>query len=119
MITFQLSKTEQAARKEAHEVAEKELRPLSLECDRTESIPEEFFWRMKRRGATRTPTPEGENPQGRRWAVLGVLSSEETAWGDAGLATGIPGPGLAAPPRARQGPKAKPHKAAAGRCWAC
>ncbi|HEY7347599.1 MAG TPA: acyl-CoA dehydrogenase family protein [Ktedonobacterales bacterium] len=98
MIDFQLSKAEQAAREEAHEIAEKDLRPFSLECDRTESIPDEFFWRMKRRAATRTPTPQGESQQSRRWAVLGVLNSEETAWGDAGLATGIPGPGLAAPP---------------------
>ncbi len=98
MIDFQLSKAEQAAREAAHAVAEQELRPISLECDRTESIPDAFFWNMKRRAATRAPSPEGEVQQGRRWAVLGVLNSEETAWGDAGLATGIPGPGLAAPP---------------------
>ncbi len=95
MIDFQLSKTEQAAREAAHFIAEKELRPISLECDRTESIPDSFFQRMKRIGATRTPTGTGE---GRRWSLLGVLASEETAWGDAGLATGIPGPGLAGPP---------------------
>ncbi len=95
MIDFQLSKTEQAAREAAHAIAERELRPISLECDRTESIPDSFFQRMKRIGATRAPTGTGE---GRRWSVLGVLTSEETAWGDAGLATGIPGPGLAGPP---------------------
>jgi acyl-CoA dehydrogenase len=95
MIDFQLSKTEQAAREAAHFIAEKELRPISLECDHTESIPDSFFQRMKRIGATRAPTGTGE---GRRWSVLGVLTSEETAWGDAGLATGIPGPGLAGPP---------------------
>ncbi len=98
MIDFHLSKAEQAAREEAHEIAEKDLRPFSLECDRAESIPDEFFLRMKRPSATRTPRPVGEEQSTRRCPVLGVLNSEETAWGDAGLATGIPGPGLAAPP---------------------
>lgn len=94
MIDFQLSKIEQAARDAAHETAAKELRPISLECDRTESIPESFFWRMKEIAATRTPS----GGEGRRWAVLGTLANEEMGWGDAALATGIPGPGLAAPP---------------------
>jgi acyl-CoA dehydrogenase len=96
MIDFQLSKAEQAARDAAHQVAANELRPISLECDRNETIPDEFFRRMKRR------SQEGTNPRDseevRRWSVIGVLANEEMAWGDAGLATGIPGPGLAAPP---------------------
>jgi acyl-CoA dehydrogenase len=35
--------------------------------------------------------------------VLSILSQEEMAWGDAGLSTAIPGPGLAAPPILSQG----------------
>src|SRR5260370_38408162 len=35
--------------------------------------------------------------------ILSILSQEEMAWGDAGLSTAIPGPGLAAPPILSQG----------------
>jgi acyl-CoA dehydrogenase len=43
---------------------------------------------------------EGE---ARQENVLSMLSQEELAWGDAGLSTAIPGPGLAAPPILSQG----------------
>ena len=49
MIDFTLSKSQQAARDYAHQVALEEMRPISLECDRTEKIPESFFWNMQKR----------------------------------------------------------------------
>ena len=49
MIDFTLSKSQQAARDYAHQVALEEMRPISLECDRTEQIPESFFWNMQKR----------------------------------------------------------------------
>ncbi len=39
MIDFTLSKTQQAAREYAHQVALEEMRPISLECDRTREHP--------------------------------------------------------------------------------
>jgi acyl-CoA dehydrogenase len=101
MINFTLSKAQQDFRDYAHQVALEEMRPISLECDRTEKIPESFFWRMQQRfwagseGQARIQAPEGEERQGN---VLSMLSQEEMAWGDAALSTAIPGPGLAAPP---------------------
>src|SRR6266567_4634819 len=91
MIDFTLSKSQQAARDYAHKVALEEMRPISLECDRTENIPETFFWNMQRRfwgGAAAQARSQGQ---------------EEMAWGDAALSTAIPGPGLAAPPILSQG----------------
>src|SRR5437763_1318403 len=49
MINFTLSKTQQAARDYAHQVALEEMRPISLACERTEKIPESFFWNMQNR----------------------------------------------------------------------
>ncbi len=49
MIDFTLSKAQIAARDYAHPVAVEEMRPISLECDRTEKIPESFFWNMQKR----------------------------------------------------------------------
>ena len=102
MIDFTLSKSQQANRDYAHQVALEEMRPISLQCDQTEEIPESFFWNMQKRfwagaaGQARAQAREENEPgQG---SLLTVLSQEEMAWGDAGLSTAIPGPGLAAPP---------------------
>ncbi len=102
MIDFTLSKSQQASRDYAHQVAVEEMRPISLKCDQTEEIPESFFWNMQKRfwagaaGQARAQARE-ENETG-QGSLLAVLSQEEMAWGDAGLSTAIPGPGLAAPP---------------------
>jgi acyl-CoA dehydrogenase len=106
VIDFTLSKTQQAARDYAHQVALEEMRPISLECDRTERIPESFFWNMQKRfwagaaGQARMQEQPGEERQSN---ILSVISQEEMAWGDAALSTAIPGPGLAAPPIMSQG----------------
>jgi acyl-CoA dehydrogenase len=102
MIDFTLSKSQQASRDYAHQIALEEMRPISLQSDQTEEIPESFFWNMQKRfwagaaGQARAQAREENEPgQG---SLLAVLSQEEMAWGDAGLSTAIPGPGLAAPP---------------------
>lgn len=107
MIDFTLSKSQQAARDYAHQVALEEMRPISLECDRTETIPESFFWNMQRRfwggAAAQARMQEQEENEPKQDNILSMLSQEEMAWGDAALSTAIPGPGLAAPPILSQG----------------
>src|SRR5215472_14937990 len=102
MIDFTLSKSQQASRDYAHQVAIEEMRPISLQCDQTEEIPESFFWNMQKRywagaaGQARAQAQQENEPH--QSNILSVLSQEEMAWGDAALSTAIPGPGLAAPP---------------------
>ena len=106
MINFTLSKSQEEAREYAHQVALEEMRPISLECDRTESIPELFFWNMQRRfwaGAAGQARKQAQAEDERQNNVFSILSQEEMAWGDAALSTAIPGPGLAAPPILSQG----------------
>jgi len=106
MINFTLSKAQQEARDYAHQVALEEMRPISLECDRTENIPESFFWNMQRRfwaGAAGQARKQAQAEEEKQNNVFSVLSQEEMAWGDAALSTAIPGPGLAAPPILSQG----------------
>jgi acyl-CoA dehydrogenase len=102
MIDFTLSTSQQAFRDYAHQVAVEEMRPISLECDRTEKIPESFFWNMQKRfwgGAAAQARSRGqEENEPKQDNVTSILSQEEMAWGDAALSTAIPGPGLAAPP---------------------
>jgi acyl-CoA dehydrogenase len=97
MINFTLSKSQQAFRAYVHQIALSEMRPISLECDRNERIPEAFFWTIKKRLAS-LPEVAERQPQ-----VLSMLLNEELAWGDAALSTALPGPGLAAPPLLAQG----------------
>ncbi|GAC1394175.1 MAG: acyl-CoA dehydrogenase family protein [Ktedonobacteraceae bacterium] len=105
MLNFTLSTAQEAFRDYAHQVAVEEMRPISLECDRSEKIPEHFFLSMQQRfwagsaGQARMQA-SGEEKQEN---VLSILSQEEMAWGDAALSTAIPGPGLAAPPILSQG----------------
>jgi acyl-CoA dehydrogenase len=106
MIDFTLSKSQQAAREYAHQVALEEMRPISLQCDQTEEIPEAFFWNMQKRfwaGAAGQARRQAEQEDEKQGNVLSVISQEEMAWGDAALSTAIPGPGLAAPPILSQG----------------
>ncbi|HEV2660749.1 MAG TPA: acyl-CoA dehydrogenase family protein [Ktedonobacteraceae bacterium] len=103
MINFTLSKAQEAFRDYAHQIAVEEMRPISLECDRSEKIPDTFFWNMQKRfwaGSSAQARQQGEE---RQQNVLSMLSQEEMAWGDAALTTAIPGPGLAAPPILSQG----------------
>jgi acyl-CoA dehydrogenase len=103
MINFTLSKAQEAFRDYAHQIAVEEMRPISLECDRSEKIPDTFFWNMQKRfwaGSAAQARQQGEE---RQQNVLSMLSQEEMAWGDAALSTAIPGPGLAAPPILSQG----------------
>src|ERR1051326_5638383 len=106
MIDFSLSKSQQTARDYAHQVALEEMRPISLECDRSENIPETFFWNMQRRfwgGAAAQARSQGQEENEKQDNMLSMLAQEEMAWGDAALSTAIPGPGLAAPPILSQG----------------
>src|SRR5574340_1752271 len=105
MIDFTLTKAQQAARDYAHQVALEEMRPIALECDRTEKIPESFFWNTQRRywgGAAAQGRMQSQEEE-RQDNIFSVISQEEMAWGDAALSTAIPGPGLAAPPILSQG----------------
>src|SRR5205823_12484142 len=107
MIDFTLSKSQQAACDYAHQVALEEMRPISLECDRTEKIPETFLWNMQRRfwggAAAQARTQAQKENEPKQDNILSMLAQEEIAWGDAALSTAIPGPGLAAPPILSEG----------------
>ncbi len=104
MINFTLSKAQEAFRDYAHQVAVEEMRPISLECDRSEMIPESFFWNMQKRFQSDSASQARlRQEEDRQQNVLFMLSQEEMAWGDAALSTAIPGPGLAAPPILAQG----------------
>src|SRR2546423_13707846 len=101
MIDFTLSKSQQAARDYAHKVALEEMRPISLECDRTENIPETFFWNMQRRflgGAAAPARSQGQKEDEKQDNVVLLLAPEGMGGGGAGLSPAVPCPGVGGPP---------------------
>lgn len=86
MIDFGLTPEEEAAVKAAHENAEKLLRPIARYYDEHEhENPQDLIDTMwKKRGEV----------GGLSLGVIGVLTTEESFWGDAGLVLSNPGPGL-------------------------
>src|SRR5258708_16469627 len=101
MIDFTLSKKQEAGGEYGHQVALEEMRPISLQCDQTEEIPEAFFWNMQKRfwaGAAGQARQQAEREDEKQGNVLSVISQEAMAWGDPALSTPIPAPELAPPP---------------------
>jgi acyl-CoA dehydrogenase len=105
MLHLTLSKAQIAYQDYLHLFAVEEMRPISLQCDRTEEIPEAFFWNLLRRLSPEALAPIHAElaSEEKHSNMLAMLSHEEMAWGDAGLASALPGPGLAAPPLLSQG----------------
>ncbi len=110
MINFTLSKAQEAFRDYAHQIAVEEMRPISLECDRSEKIPDTFFWNMQKRFWAGSAAQARQQGAERQQNALSMLAQEEMAWGDAALSTAIPGPGLAAPPILSQGTSEQQQK---------
>ncbi len=86
MIDFELTAEEKAKIQEAHDVAEKQFRPVSRFYDEHEhEEPQDiidFMWNNRAKGFV---TGLG---------VVGAMMVEELCWGDAGLYLASPGPGL-------------------------
>ena len=94
--------------------ATQQMRPIAIKHDREESMPWDLLKTAAPLGLSQTAVIDGrkkltgidEDPdptKPRSQARLGVVGSEELAWGCAGLALAIAGSGLAASPVARMG----------------
>ena len=94
--------------------AKQQMRPIAIEHDREESMPWALIKAAAPLGLSQTAVLDGrkrltgvdEDPdptKPKSQARLGVVGSEELAWGCAGIALAISGSGLAASPVARMG----------------
>ncbi len=86
MISFELSEEQSAIRKVAHEFAEKEIRPIAVECDEEERYPEHFIETAFKAGLTYLYVPEEYGGQGMDFLTACIVG-EEIAWGCCGFAT--------------------------------
>src|SRR5581483_1432815 len=94
-LDFSLTPEQEAIRDLAHEFAEKEIRPVAAEFDRTEEFPWEIVRKAHKLGLTPGAfIPEEYGGQGLDF-ITDLIVAEELHWGCAGIAVCINSPGLA------------------------
>jgi acyl-CoA dehydrogenase len=102
MIDFEPNETVAAVRDFVHMFAETTLRPIAREADEKGVLPIETIKQLGQLAGNRAsmmPEERSEGDPERKsiGSMLGVVGSEELAWGDPAVLLNIPGPGLAAP----------------------
>jgi alkylation response protein AidB-like acyl-CoA dehydrogenase len=88
VISFDLTDEQRELRDLAHDFAERELRPMAVECDAREEFPDGVLEKAARAGLTSYAIPE-EYGGGGVSAMTASLIAEELSWGCAGLAGSI------------------------------
>ncbi|MEA2433700.1 MAG: acyl-CoA dehydrogenase [Actinomycetota bacterium] len=101
-IDFELHETVAAVRDFVHMFAESTLRPIAREADEKGVLPVETIKQLGQLAGNRAsmmPEERSDGDEERKsiGSMLGVVGSEELAWGDPAVLLNIPGPGLAAP----------------------
>ncbi|WP_047982059.1 acyl-CoA dehydrogenase family protein [Ornithinibacillus contaminans] len=112
MISFELSEQQQQIREMTHWFAENEIRPIALEADRLGKVPDEWLENVNRMGIQLNTSSFGGGGNGsskgkreREGNRMGVLATEEMAWGDPAITLSLPGAGLGGPPIESSGTK--------------
>jgi acyl-CoA dehydrogenase len=108
MISFDYSPRQKQMKDMVHWFAKTEIRPISLEADRMEKVPDEWLEKVNKmgiqlntssfsggRGKSKAQKEENAEREGNR---MGVIAAEELAWGDPAIALSLPGAGLGGPP---------------------
>lgn len=112
MIEYELTPKMKQARDMVHMFAETYVRPYAIEADRTASTPQQFLDACVKfnLGLGSAPDEGLESPTGAtiekkesagkesQTNRMGIVLSEEMAWGDPAVILSIPGPGLGGPP---------------------
>jgi len=95
-VDFALTEDQKAFQRLAHEFAEKEIRPVAAEYDKTEEFPWDVVKKAAKMGLTSFYFPEEYGGGGVEDRITEFIVAEELAWGCAGISTCILGTGLAA-----------------------
>jgi len=95
MVDFELTDEQKLMQKMAHEFAEREMRPVSLDYDKKGTVPWDIVKRAHELGLDTAFIPEAYGGGGVRSTLTQCIVTEELNWGCAGIATGLIGAGLA------------------------
>jgi acyl-CoA dehydrogenase len=97
MIDFSLTEEQLAMRELAHNLAEREIRPVAWDYDKDGTWPQAIIERAWKVGLMNAQIPEEYGGAGAS-AIDGVLIEEELGWGCSGIGTSISCNGLASAP---------------------
>ncbi|SET60407.1 acyl-CoA dehydrogenase [Salinibacillus kushneri] len=105
MISFELSEQQKQIKEMTHWFAKNEIRPIAMEADKLGKVPDEWLDNVNKMGihlntssfggGGKTSSKEKKEREGNR---MGVLATEEMAWGDPAITLSLPGAGLGGPP---------------------
>jgi acyl-CoA dehydrogenase len=95
VVDFELTDEQRLMQKTAHEFAEREMRPVSLEYDKKGVVPWDIIKKAHGLGLDTAFIPEAYGGGGIDSVLTHVIVTEELNWGCAGMATGLIGAGLA------------------------
>lgn len=106
MISFEYSEQQQQIKDMTNWFAANEIRPIALEADRLGYVPEDWLEKINKMGIQlNTTSLKGDsdrssknNKKEREGNRMGVIATEEIAWGDPAIALSLPGAGLGGPP---------------------
>lgn len=108
MISFSLSPQQKQIKDMVHWFAKNEMRPIAMEADKQEKVPDEWLDKVNKMGihlntasfsGGKRKNKEKKERQGEREGNrMAVIATEEMAWGDPAIALSLPGAGLGGPP---------------------
>src|SRR2546428_4748958 len=95
MVEFELTEEQLLMQKTAHEFAEREMRPISLEYDKKGVIPWQVVQKAHDIALDTAFLPEAYGGGGVTSRLTHCVANEEQNWGGGGVATGLIGGGHA------------------------
>lgn len=105
MINYELTEQQQQIKAMTHWFAEHEIRPIAMEADRLGKVPDDWLDNVNKMGIHLNTSSFGggesdkkSSKKEREGNRLGVIATEEIAWGDPAIALSLPGAGLGGPP---------------------
>ena len=106
MIDFELSEQQNQIKEMTHWFAENEIRPIAMEAEKLGDVPYEWLQKINSMGIQLNTSSfggsSGDSKSGkkkeREGNRMGVLATEEMAWGDPAITLSLPGAGLGGPP---------------------
>src|SRR5699024_11104265 len=106
MIDFKLSEQQNQIKEMTHWFAENEIRPIAMQAQKLGKVPDDGLYKVKQMGIQLNTSAVGGGAGGsksgkkqeRAGHRMGVLATEEMAWGDPAVTVSLPGAGLGGPP---------------------
>jgi acyl-CoA dehydrogenase len=108
VISFELSEQQKQIKEMTHWFAENEIRPIAMEADKMKKVPEDWLDQVNKMGIHLNTSAFGGGGSEKKGASskkkeregnrMGVIATEEMAWGDPAITLSLPGAGLGGPP---------------------